>query len=110
MQANISAMSEARLQRGEEVSTSRRQERGESVRVVIRSNLDYLFIIDCTNQALAWMHIQEKMDMITPLGLTGAVEVRNVCCGVGHRRSSVSEFRLLRVRGMWGQYRRARVF
>jgi hypothetical protein len=29
------------------------------------------------NQALAWMYFEEKLDVIRPMGLRGAVEIRN---------------------------------
>lgn len=49
----------------------------DPVRVSIRTNLSFLFITDCMNQALAWMYFQEKLDNLRPLGLRGAIEIGN---------------------------------
>lgn len=49
----------------------------DPVRIVMRSNLSFNFVSDCMNQALAWMYLEDKLALLRPLGLRGAVEIRN---------------------------------
>jgi hypothetical protein len=42
----------------------------------MRSNLSFNFIIDCMNQALAWMYLEATLGVIRPLGMRGAVEIK----------------------------------
>jgi hypothetical protein len=48
----------------------------DPVRLTMRSNLSFNFIIDCMNQALAWMYLSEKLNTIRPFGLRGAFEIK----------------------------------
>ena len=49
----------------------------DPIRVVMRSNLSFNFVSDCMNQALAWMYLEDKLAALRPLGLRGAIEIRN---------------------------------
>lgn len=48
----------------------------DPVRLTMRSNLSFNFIIDLMNQALAWMYLEESLDVVRPLGIRGACEVK----------------------------------
>jgi hypothetical protein len=48
----------------------------DPVRLSMRSNLSFNFIIDCMNQALVWMYLSELLNTIRPFGLRGAVEIK----------------------------------
>ncbi len=50
----------------------------DPVRLSMRSHLSFNFIIDCMNQALAWMYFQDDLNTIRPLSIRGAVEIRNL--------------------------------
>jgi hypothetical protein len=63
--------------RNEDVSTVTQIAYCDPVRLVMRSNLTFNFVTDCMNQALAWMYVEEKLDLLRPLGLRGAVEIKN---------------------------------
>jgi hypothetical protein len=49
----------------------------DPVELVMRSNLTFNSVTDCMNQALAWMYLEDKIDVIRPLGLRGAVEIKH---------------------------------
>jgi hypothetical protein len=49
----------------------------DPVRLAMRSNLTFNFIIDCMNQALAWLYFQEGLNSIRPLSLRGASEIKD---------------------------------
>ena len=48
----------------------------DPVRLVMRSNLSFNFVLDCMNQALAWMYLQASLETIRPFGMRGATEIR----------------------------------
>jgi hypothetical protein len=48
----------------------------DPVRLTMRSNLSFNFIIDCMNQALAWIYLEDMLAVIRPLGLRGAAEIK----------------------------------
>jgi hypothetical protein len=50
----------------------------DPVRLAMRSNLTFNFIIDCMNQALAWLYFQEGLNAIRPLSLRGASEIKDL--------------------------------
>lgn len=50
----------------------------DPVRVIMRSNLTFNFVMDIMNQALLWMYVQEWLEQIRPLGMRGAVEVEHI--------------------------------
>jgi hypothetical protein len=62
----------------EDITTITQMAYCDPVDLVLRSNLSFNFVIDCMNQALAWMSIKSGLDTIRPLGLGGAVEIKNL--------------------------------
>lgn len=50
----------------------------DPVRLVMRSNLSFNFVIDCMNQALAWLYFEKQMATLRPLGLRGATEIADL--------------------------------
>jgi hypothetical protein len=44
----------------------------------MRSNLTFNFVTDCMNQALAWMYLKSDLDKVRPLGMRGAIEIRDL--------------------------------
>jgi len=50
----------------------------DPVRLIMRSSLTFNFVTDCMNQALAWMYLQSDLDILRPLGMRGAVEMRSL--------------------------------
>jgi len=47
----------------------------DPVRLAMRSNLPFNFVIDCMNQALCWVYFEGQVDKLRPLGLRGAVDI-----------------------------------
>jgi hypothetical protein len=47
------------------------------VQLVMRSNLNFIFVTDCMNQALAWMYLEDDLNKIRRFGLRGAVEIKH---------------------------------
>lgn len=60
----------------EDISTVTQIAYCDPIRLTMRSNLTFNFVIDCMNQALAWMYFENKLDDIRPLGMRGAVEIK----------------------------------
>jgi hypothetical protein len=50
----------------------------DPVLLVMRSNLNFNFVTDCMNQALAWMYLQDDLRVLRPLGMRGAAEIRQL--------------------------------
>jgi hypothetical protein len=50
----------------------------DPIRITMRSSLSFNFIIDCMNQALAWVYLESKLNTIRPFGLRGAVEISHL--------------------------------
>jgi hypothetical protein len=50
----------------------------DPVQVSMGSNLGFNFVLDLVGQALAWIYFGPKLDILRPLGLRGAVEVRSL--------------------------------
>ncbi|WP_342619799.1 hypothetical protein [Rhodoferax sp. GW822-FHT02A01] len=63
--------------RNEDISTVTQMAYCDPVRLVMRANLDFVFVCDCMNQALAWLYFEGKLAVIRPFGLRGAVEIKN---------------------------------
>ena len=59
----------------EDISTVPQLAYCDPIHLTMRSNLQFIFVSDCMNQALAWMYFGEAMDTIRPLGMRGAVEI-----------------------------------
>jgi hypothetical protein len=47
----------------------------DPIRLVMRSNLTFNFVIDCMNQSLCWVYFEDQLKHLRPLGLRGAVEI-----------------------------------
>ena len=47
----------------------------DPIRLVMRSNLTFNFVIDCMNQSLCWVYFEDQLKNLRPLGLRGAVEI-----------------------------------
>ena len=62
----------------EDISTIPQLAYCDPVRLTMRSNLTFNFVMDCMNQALAWMYFDDGLDKIRPLGMRGAVEIRHL--------------------------------
>lgn len=54
----------------------------DPIRIVMRSNLTFSFVIDCMNQALAWLYFEKQMATLRPLGLRGAAEIAMLVDGL----------------------------
>lgn len=50
----------------------------DPVRLAVRTNLDFGFIIDCASQALAWIYLNDKLNLIRVLGLRGGFEIKTL--------------------------------
>jgi len=50
----------------------------DPIRLVMRSNLTFNFVIDCINQSLCWVYFEDQLRNLRPLGLRGAVEIANL--------------------------------
>ncbi|MGC2499633.1 MAG: hypothetical protein WA374_17950 [Acidobacteriaceae bacterium] len=48
----------------------------DPVRLTMKSNLPFNFIIDLMNQALAWMYLEDLLDVVRPRGMRGACEIK----------------------------------
>ena len=64
--------------RNEDIITIAQLAYCDPVRVTMRSNLTFNFVVDCMNQALAWLYFEEGMARIRPLGLRGAAEIKHL--------------------------------
>jgi hypothetical protein len=63
--------------RNEDVTTITQLAYCDPVRLTMRSNLTFTFVIDAMSQALAWLYFEDKLDALRPLGLRGAIEFRH---------------------------------
>jgi hypothetical protein len=50
----------------------------DPVQLIMRSNLNFNFVTDCMNQALAWMYLEDDLSKVRPLGMRGAGEIRDL--------------------------------
>ncbi|HTV85025.1 MAG TPA: hypothetical protein VME63_06455 [Dyella sp.] len=50
----------------------------DPIRITMRSSLSFNFVIDCMNQALAWVYLEGGMNAIRAFGLRGAVEISHL--------------------------------
>lgn len=71
----------------EDVTTITQVSYCDPVRLTMRSNLSFNFVIDCMNQALAWMYLEDSLNTIRPLGLGGAVEIRQLMTDLSDPRT-----------------------
>lgn len=49
----------------------------DPVRLAMGSNLSFGFIADLMSQALAFLYLRDKLDVLRPMGLRGAVEIKH---------------------------------
>lgn len=63
--------------RNEDVTTITQLAYCDPVRLTMRSNLTFTFVIDAMSQALAWLYFADKLDALRPIGLRGAIEFRH---------------------------------
>jgi hypothetical protein len=54
----------------------------DPVQICMRTSLGFAFVSDIVAQALAWIYIGNKLTDLRPLGLRGAVEIRNLCADI----------------------------
>jgi len=64
--------------RNEDITTVTQIAYCDPVRLVMRSNLTFNFVTDCMGQALAWLYFEDKLAALRPLGMRGAVEIKNL--------------------------------
>jgi hypothetical protein len=64
--------------RNEDITTVTQIAYCDPVRLVMRSNLTFNFVTDCMSQALAWLYFEDKLATLRPLGMRGAVEIKNL--------------------------------
>ncbi len=50
----------------------------DPVQLSMRTDLGFAFVLDLAGQSLAWIYLGSKLEALRPLGLRGAVEVRNL--------------------------------
>jgi hypothetical protein len=48
----------------------------DPIQLTMRTNLPFAFVTDIVSQALAWVYLETKLDMLRPFGLRGAFEIR----------------------------------
>lgn len=54
----------------------------DPIQLTMRTNLQFAFILDIVSQALAWVYLEKRLERLRPLGLRGAVEIRNLMNGL----------------------------
>jgi hypothetical protein len=60
--------------RQEDITTITQLAYCDPVRLTMRSNLTFNFVIDVMSQALAWLYLEDKHVLLRPIGLRGAIE------------------------------------
>jgi len=60
--------------RNEDITTISQLAYCDPVRLTMRSNLTFNFVIDAASQALAWLYFEDKLALLRPIGLRGAIE------------------------------------
>lgn len=50
----------------------------DPIQLTMRTNLQFNFVLDIVSQALAWVYFEKRLERLRPLGLRGAVEIRNL--------------------------------
>lgn len=64
--------------RNEDIFTISQLADEDPVRLSMRTNLSFNFVLDCVSQALAWCYFGEQLNLIRPFGLRGAFEIRTL--------------------------------
>jgi hypothetical protein len=75
---NLQGVNKAIMERlaNEDVTTISQIAYCDPVRLTMRSSLSFNFITDLMNQALAWMYFEQLLDVVRPLGMRGACEIK----------------------------------
>ena len=73
----INAVISERLQ-NEDIFTITQLASEDPIRLTMRTNLSFNFILECISQALAWMYLGDNLDKIRPFGLRGAHEIKSL--------------------------------
>jgi hypothetical protein len=63
--------------RQEDITTITELAYCDPVRLTMRSNLTFSFVTDAMSQALAWLYLEDKLTLLRPIGLRGAIEFRH---------------------------------
>jgi hypothetical protein len=50
----------------------------DPIRLTMHTNLQFIYILDITSQALAWVYLKEKLKPLEKIGLRGAVEIHTM--------------------------------
>lgn len=50
----------------------------DPIQLTMRANLQFGYVLDIVSQALAWVYLDDKLKLLTPLGLRGAIEIRSL--------------------------------
>ena len=48
----------------------------DPISLTMRTNMGFMFVIDLVSQALAWSYLGPKLEILRPMGLRGAYEIR----------------------------------
>jgi hypothetical protein len=56
----------------------------DPIQLTMRTNLQFNFILDLVSQALAWVYFEKRLERLRPLGLRGAVEIRNLLLALSY--------------------------
>ena len=51
----------------------------DPIQLTMRSNLPFNAVVDLVSQALAWVYIENKIQILRGYGLRGAYELRGLC-------------------------------
>jgi hypothetical protein len=48
----------------------------DPIQLAIRTNLNFGYIVDLVSQSLAWVYLEDRLDLLRPFGLRGGFEIR----------------------------------
>jgi hypothetical protein len=63
----------------------------DPIQATMRTNLSFNTVTDLVSQALAWAYLKDKLDLLRPLGLRGAYEIREIFEAIESRDKSEKE-------------------
>lgn len=63
----------------------------DPVRLAVRTNLSFTFVLDLVSQSLAWVYLGERLNAIRPFGLRGGFEIGTVVEAMNSTGSSGAE-------------------
>lgn len=58
----------------------------DPVHTTMRSNLSFNFVTDLMGQSLAWLYFRDQVQLLSPYGLRGAVQIRRLVCELDEAR------------------------